>query len=110
MTGALTQSDHIIYVESPTMLENIMLKVEYLSRIEEIKNKGAIVLLDSINSMAIHNNPKILSEFLHIFVNSVRTKSFYTAIMAMDESGSEEVNNLVNFVCDATISVDAPEE
>ena len=109
MTGALAKSDHIIYVESPTMLENIMLKVEYLSKLEEIDKKGAIVIMDSLNSMSIHNNPKILSEFLHIFVNSLRTKSFYTGIMAMEEQGAEEVTNLVNFVCDTCIMVEAPE-
>ncbi len=106
MSGTIAQSDQIIYVESPTMLENVMLKIEYLSKVGDIESKGAMVVLDSINSMAIHNNVKILSEFLHIFVNSLRTKQFYTAIMAMEEPGNEDVTNLVNFVCDASITVE----
>src|SRR5205809_1130557 len=55
---------HAIIVESPTMLENIMLKVEFLLR--RVPERNALVVLDSINSLAIHNNTKILSEFLHI--------------------------------------------
>ena len=110
MTGRVMKSDRIIYVESPTMLENIMLKVEFLSRHDDISKKGAVVVLDSINSMAIHNNPRILSEFLHIFVNSLRGKEFYTAIMAIEEPGSEEIVNLVNFVCDANVIIGEPEE
>ncbi|MDG6220906.1 MAG: hypothetical protein QCI38_05600, partial [Candidatus Thermoplasmatota archaeon] len=82
---------------------------EYLSRLGDIDKKGAIVILDSINSMAIHNNTKILSEFLHIFVNSLRTKQFYTGIMAMEEPGNEEVTNLVNFVCDTHLTIGSSE-
>ena len=50
MMGATVQSEQIYFVESPTMLENIMLKVEFLMR--SLGGKK-LVLLDSINSLAI---------------------------------------------------------
>ena len=63
MMGTAVRSERVFFVESPTMLENIMLKVEFLMRSIEGKK---LAILDSINSLAIHNNTKILSEFLHI--------------------------------------------
>ena len=94
---------HTIQVESPTMLENVMLKVEFLLR----KNTGrrALVILDSINSLAIHNNMKILSEFLHILVNNLRARGAYTVIFSMQEYETEELRNMLVLVSDESIEV-----
>lgn len=96
--------DNIFYVESPSMLETIMLKVEYLLR--RRKDTGKVVFLDSINSLAIHNNISILSEFLHLFVNNLRAKNAYTVILSIQEHGSHEITNMMNMICDETIIVE----
>ena len=101
MSGA-RQLDRVLFVESPTMLENIMLKVEFLLRSIEGKK---FVLLDSINTLAIHNNVKILSEFLHILVNNLRAKEVNTVILSVDEQTPEDIMNMLNLVCDEMIPV-----
>lgn len=102
MMGTSVRSEHVSFVESPTMLEVIMLKVEYLMR--SVKG-NKLVLLDSINSLAIHNNTKILSEFLHILVNNLRAKEAYTVILSVDEQSSDEINNMLSLVCDETLNL-----
>lgn len=102
MMGASEKHEHAIYVESPTMLENVMLKVEYLIR--KTKGRNDLVILDSINSLAIHNSIRMLSEFLHMFVNNLRSKKAYAIIFSMEEYESEEIRNIMNLVCDETIS------
>jgi len=94
---------HAIVVESPTMLENIMLKVEFLLR--KHPDRNALVVLDSINSLAIHNNTKILSEFLHILVNNLRSRGAYTVIFSMHEYETEEVRNMLVLVSDETLEI-----
>ncbi len=101
MMSVSEKHSHAIYVESPTMLENLMLKVEYLIR--KTGAKENLVILDNINSLAIHNNLKILSEFLHILVNNLRSKNTYTIIFTMEEYQSEDMQNMLNLVCDETI-------
>ncbi len=103
MMSAEKRHEHAIQVESPTMLENIMLKVEFLLR----KNAGrnALVVLDSINSLAIHNNTKILSEFLHILVNNLRARGAYTAIFSMQEYETDEIRNMLVLVSDESLQV-----
>jgi KaiC/GvpD/RAD55 family RecA-like ATPase len=96
---------HAIIVESPTMLENIMLKVEFLLR--RVPERNALVVLDSINSLAIHNNTKILSEFLHILVNNLRSRGAYTVIFSMQEYETEEIRNMLVLVSDETIELGA---
>ncbi|OGS42518.1 MAG: hypothetical protein A3K67_07535 [Euryarchaeota archaeon RBG_16_62_10] len=99
MMGAPTLHDeNTTLVESPTMLENLMLKVEYLIRRSQSKSK--LVVIDSINSLAIHNNNWILSEFLHILVSGLRSRNAYTVILSVEEHSTPEINNMVNLVCD----------
>lgn len=100
-TAAAQKDEHASLVESPTMLENIMLKVEYLIRRSQSKEK--LVVIDSINSLAIHNNNWILSEFLHILVSGLRAKEAYTVILTVEEHTTPEISNMVNLVCDQGI-------
>lgn len=100
MMGSAVRSDRVSFVESPTMLENIMLKVEFLMRSIEGKK---LVILDSINSLAIHNNTKILSEFLHIMVNNLRAKEAYTVILSVEEQSTEEISNMLGLICDESL-------
>jgi KaiC/GvpD/RAD55 family RecA-like ATPase len=94
---------HAIAVESPTMLENLMLKVEFLMR--KHPDRRALVVLDSINSLAIHNNTKILSEFLHILVNNLRAHGAYTVIFSMHEYETDEIRNMLVLVSDETFEL-----
>jgi len=95
---ATQQDEQTTLVESPTMLENIMLKVEYLIRKSQSKDK--LVVIDSINSLAIHNNNWILSEFLHVLVSGLRSRDAYTVILTVEEHSTPELSNMVNLVCD----------
>ena len=56
-----------------------------------------------MSSLAIHNNTKILSEFLHLLVNNLRAKKAYTVIFSMEEYRSEDISNMLNIVVDETI-------
>jgi len=103
MMAQMKRHPHAIVVESPTMLENIMLKVEFL--LGKQPDRGALVVLDSINSLAIHNNTKILSEFLHILVNNLRARGAYTVIFSMQEYETEEIRNMLVLVSDETIEL-----
>jgi len=95
---------HVLYVESATMLENIMLKVEYLMRKLDPK-KGKLVFIDSINSLAIHNNISILSEFMHILFNNLRSKNAYTIVLSIKEQSSDDINRALTMVCDERIEI-----
>ncbi len=103
MMAQAKRHPHAIVVESPTMLENIMLKVEFL--LGKQPDRGALVVVDSINSLAIHNNTKILSEFLHILVNNLRARGAYTVIFSMQEYETEDIRNMLVIVSDETVEL-----
>lgn len=108
MMGSTKRHPNVNMVESPTMLENIMLKAEYLMK--KAGNKSCVILLDSINALAIHNSAKILSEFVHIMVNNMRAKNAHIVIFSIEGFGSEEINNMMSFVCDLNLSMENEED
>ena len=67
-------------------------------------------MIDSINSLAIHNNNWILSEFLHILVSGLRARNVYTIILSVEEHSTPEINTMVNLVCDQGIRTNLKEE
>jgi hypothetical protein len=104
MMNVAESRENTVYVESPTMLENIMLKTQYILN-KNVKDV-AVVVVDSINSLAIHNDMKILSEFLHLFVTFLRSRNSYMVILSIKEQATQEIMSIINFVSDETLEVD----
>jgi KaiC/GvpD/RAD55 family RecA-like ATPase len=98
-------TDSIIYVESPTLLENVVLKVDYLSR--RLKPGPKLVVVDSINSLAILNDPKMLSEFLHVLNASLSSREAYPVVLSIKEQDQtdSEVRKMLNLVCDQVVDL-----
>lgn len=92
-----------VFIESPTMLENIMLRVE--TWIKQIGSKNVIVFLDSMNTLAMHNDEKALSEFSYYLINSLRVRGIMTLVLSIHEQTPEELDVILKLVCDSGIDV-----
>ena len=95
--------EQVVYVESPTMLESIMLKIIWLLR--RIKSEKKFVFFDSINTLAIYNDQKILSEFFHILINKLRTQEVFTTILSVGERAPVEVESMLRLICDDSVDL-----
>jgi len=91
------------YVESPRALEEIMLRIEYLLR--RFPHPRSVVVIDSVNSLAIHNPPELLSEFLHILINNLKGRQALTLVLETSDEQAASVEQLLNLVVDETIDV-----
>ncbi len=92
------------YIESPRMLEDIMLRVEYL--LLRRPNPRAIVVLDSANSLAIHNPPDLLSEFFHIMLTNLKSRQVLAIVLTVTEDGNSPIDQMLSLVVDE--AVEAP--
>jgi KaiC/GvpD/RAD55 family RecA-like ATPase len=97
------EKDNAIFVESPTMLENIMLKVE--TWLKQIGTKGTLLFLDSMNTLAMHNDEKALSEFSYYLINSLRVRQVMTLVLSVHEQTPEDLEVILKLVCDSSIDV-----
>jgi hypothetical protein len=91
------------YVESPRALEEIMLRIEYLLR--RFPHPRSVVVIDSVNSLAIHNPPELLSEFLHILLNNLKGRQTLTLVLQTTDEQAASVEQLLNLVVDETIDI-----
>ena len=91
------------YVESPTMLEGIMLRIEFLLR--KHPSQRNMVIIDSVNSMAVHNTPEVLSEFFHILVNNLKTRSVLTVLFSTSDEEGTDLDRILSLVVDESFTL-----
>lgn len=100
MVGGSAQAERTSYLESPTMLENIMIKIDTL--IKKLKGEKCVVI-DAVNTFTIYNEERLLSEFIHILVNSLRVKEIFTILITVEEQTPKELQAMIELVCDDKI-------
>ena len=70
---------NITFIDSPIMLESIMLRTLYTLR--TVNNQRNFVFLDSVNALAIYNDDRMLAEYLHTFINTFRQREVLSVIL-----------------------------
>ena len=76
------------------MLENIVLKVEYMFRM--LEGKPSLVILDSINSMAMNNATNLLSEFVQVLSTMIKSKGAYIVILSVEEQLKPDLREMLS--------------
>ena len=69
---------NITFIDSPIMLESILLRTLYTLR--TVNNQRNFVFLDSVNALAIYNDDRMLAEYLHTFINTFRQREVLSVI------------------------------
>jgi KaiC/GvpD/RAD55 family RecA-like ATPase len=100
---AYKRQDNVQVVESPTMLEGMLLKMEYLYRV--FSKKGGVVIIDSVNSLALHNEVRMMSEFAHLIVSSGKARGMRVVFLSVEEQTRPEYMDVMAMVCDRVVSV-----
>ena len=77
--GTDTNHPNITFVDSPIMLESVLLRTLYTLRISQSERN--FVLIDSVNALAIYNEERMLAEYLHIFINTFRQREVLSIIL-----------------------------
>lgn len=101
--GGGVATSQIVYLESPSMLEGIFLKLEWLLR--RIRTEKKFVFFDSINTLQIYNEEKILLEFLHVLINKLRTEDVFTVILTMGTQLNKSIESMLSLACDDTVDI-----
>jgi KaiC/GvpD/RAD55 family RecA-like ATPase len=91
------------YIETPRALEEIMLRVDYLLR--KFPHPRSIVVVDSLNALAIHNPQDLLSEFFHIFLTNLKTRNVLTLILLSSDEEAGNLEQMLSLLVDETIDV-----
>ncbi len=94
-----TDSAHpnVSFIDSPIMLESILLRSLYALRISA--HDRNFVILDSVNALAIYNEEKMLAEYLHSFINVFRKREVLTVILNVPDQVPPSVLANLDLYC-----------
>ncbi len=99
--GGNTSDARTLFIESPTMLESILLNITLLER--RLKSKRRFVVFDSVNGLSIYSEPKVLREFINVLGNSMRIKEIYSMLMTVKEQTDEVLTSALKLLSDTMI-------
>ena len=61
------------------------------------------MVLDSVNSLAIHNPPELLTEFFHILLNNLKSRQVLAIVLSVSEDAGSELDQMLSLIVDETI-------
>ena len=95
--GTNIQYNNVSFVDSPIMLESILLRTLYWLR--TAPNLRNFVFIDSVNSLAIYNEEKMLAEYLHTFINTFRQREVLSVILNIPDQVPPSVLSNLDLYC-----------
>lgn len=72
------------YIESPTMLEKIALEIINIFKGKEHELEKYVVI-DSLSSLVIYNDPEIIREFVSLLMNKARSENIHIVSIVIEE-------------------------
>ncbi len=109
MVGKSPEEDkRVIYIESPTMIETIVLKVH--TTIKMLGDDPKLVFLDSVNTLSLHNDEKVMQEFVHYLINALRVRKIPSVVLSIVDQTPEDLEIILKLICDEVIEAVGDEE
>jgi archaellum biogenesis ATPase FlaH len=82
--GISEAATNCIYVESPVMLEKIILEI--LNNFKGMKRDlDKYIVIDSLSALMIYNDPEIIREFMTLVMNKCRSENIHVVSILVEE-------------------------
>tara|TARA_B100000282_G_scaffold252605_1_gene197522 strand:+ start:369 stop:860 length:492 start_codon:yes stop_codon:yes gene_type:complete len=95
--GTEVPYSNISFVDSPIMLESVLLRTLYILRTSNTERN--FVLIDSVNALAIYNEERMLAEYLHTFINTFRQREVLSVILNIPDQVPPTVLSNLDLYC-----------
>ena len=95
--GTNVPYSNVHFVDSPIMLESVLLRTLYI--LKTMDSERNFVLLDSVNSLAIYNEDRMLAEYLHTFINTFRQQEVLSVILNVPDQTPPLVLSNLDLYC-----------
>tara|TARA_B110000444_G_scaffold238146_1_gene251438 strand:- start:828 stop:1418 length:591 start_codon:yes stop_codon:yes gene_type:complete len=95
--GTTVPYSNIHFVDSPIMLESVLLRTLYILKTTDSERN--FIFLDSVNSLAIYNEDRMLAEYLHTFINTFRQQEVLTVILNVPDQTPPLVLSNLDLYC-----------
>lgn len=103
-SGIVRKDDKCVYIESPTMLENIMMEAMNLFS-KAPPNSEKFLILDSLSALMIYNDSSLVTEFFYQLLNRARCEDIHTISLVVEEGEEDKNINKLVYLNDKILKV-----
>jgi archaellum biogenesis ATPase FlaH len=82
--GISDNSNNCIFLESPVMLENLILEIINNFKSQK-RDMDKYIVIDSLSALMIYNDPEIIREFITLVMNRSRTENIHVVSILVEE-------------------------
>ncbi|KAA0008199.1 MAG: hypothetical protein FE037_04165 [Thermoplasmata archaeon] len=103
-SGIVKKDEKCVYIESPTMLEHIM--IEAMNIFERLPpGSEKYLILDSLSALMIYNDPSLVTEFFYQLLNRARCENIRTISLVVEEGEEDRNINRLIYLNDKILKV-----
>lgn len=103
-SGIVRRDEQCVYIESPTMLEKVVMEVMNLFN-KAPENAGKCLILDSLSTLMIYNDPPLVIEFFYHLLNKMRSENIHTISLVIEEGEGDKYINKMIYLNDKILKV-----
>jgi archaellum biogenesis ATPase FlaH len=82
--GISDNSSNCIFLESPVMLENLILEIINNFKSQK-RDMDKYIVIDSLSALMIYNDPEIIREFISLVMNRSRAENIHVVSILVEE-------------------------
>jgi archaellum biogenesis ATPase FlaH len=82
--GISDNSNNCIFLESPVMLENLILEIINNFKSQK-RDMDKYIVIDSLSALMIYNDPEIIREFISLIMNRSRAENIHVVSILVEE-------------------------
>jgi len=82
--GISDNSNNCIFLESPVMLENLILEIINNFKTQK-RDVDKYIVIDSLSALMIYNDPEIIREFISLVMNRSRAENIHVVSILVEE-------------------------
>ena len=83
-----------VYIESPVMLEKIIIEMMHIFNELKAESRKYLVI-DSLSTMMIYNNPETVKEFFQHLINKTRAEGIHSITIVVEEELDDYISKIV---------------
>ena len=102
--NVVRKDDRCSYVDSPVMLENIIMEIEDVSK-RIPAGYGKYVVIDSLTTLTIYNDEEMVIEFFYQLVNKTAALQASIISLVIEEEAPEKFVDRISHVNDEIIKI-----
>ncbi len=103
-SGIVRRDEQCIYIESPTMLERVAMELNNIFN-KAPEGSGKHLVLDSLTTLMIYNDPSLVTEFFYQLLNKTRAEGIHSISLVVEEGELDKYINKLIYLNDKILKV-----